>query len=770
MSKAAGNRTSKAGGTLPTLPAMNDWTAVAIIVAAVAVFFRDILLQNAFLWEDFLYQYYPNRTFAAVSMSMGQLPLWNPFTFNGVPFQADIQSALFYPPNMLLTLFVSGGQLNFYWLELQVIAHIMIGGVGMYFLAREFKLQSLPALFSGLVFALSGFMITHAIHQPIICQVAWFPIITLLFRRALLRSSVKYMIVGGLLLGMAVLAGFPQISLYFFFFLLLYFLFEFISTTGESGFRKASPMIPLAGGVVVIALALAALQLLPTIELAPQSQRAEITYTKSLEGSLSWTQLILGISPKFFGASGAAESTYWGPGVYWSYWETSFYLGIAGLVAILFAIPLARKNRNVAFFLGIIVFTLLYVTGDGFFLHKFFYSVVPGFSKFRSIGRLTILTTLAGALVAGFGMEEFLRRASGGSARVRNAIFAVAGVALVFWLAVNAGFLQPSGNAQAYEQVHAIASAAAITTLILSFVVAALLWFNAKGSIAAGMFCILLIAVQFIDINIFGSTQNNSPTSPREYYGRTSQLVDFIREQGKNELFRVNSRSQAGMVLDRNQGMVDRIYLMEGYTPLALQRMFPLSHDFEQLRNLSNVKYYVTTDEAQRSLRLAEATNYFPRAFMVYGVQVFSDEATEKAYLTGPEYNPARAAVLEEQPVSVPADTAFTHDWTASMTSYGLDAMTIDITTPKDGYCVLSEIYYPGWHARIDGNEVPLYRADWCLRAFPVPAGKHHVDVAFEPAPFRRGLWITVITLVCSIAGLVITMKRRPAPATTPEA
>ena len=100
------------------LPEIKDWHAIVAICLSAAIFFRDILLQKAFFWEDFLYQYYPNRFFAAVSMSRGELPLWNPFTFNGTPFQADMQSALFYIPNLLLTFFVSDGRLSAFWVEL----------------------------------------------------------------------------------------------------------------------------------------------------------------------------------------------------------------------------------------------------------------------------------------------------------------------------------------------------------------------------------------------------------------------------------------------------------------------------------------------------------------------------------------------------------------------------------------------------------------------------------------------------------------------------
>src|SRR5207248_4800340 len=122
--------------------------------------------------------------FAATSLANHELPLWNPYVFGGMPFQADIQSAIFYVPNLLLTAFVSGGHLPYYALEVMILAHFWVAGVSMYFLAKELGLEPVFALFSGLVFSLSGFMIAHAVHPVFVEEVAWLPLIVLLFHRA----------------------------------------------------------------------------------------------------------------------------------------------------------------------------------------------------------------------------------------------------------------------------------------------------------------------------------------------------------------------------------------------------------------------------------------------------------------------------------------------------------------------------------------------------------------------------------------------------------
>src|SRR5258708_31695506 len=103
-------------------PRIKDWQAVAILGIAVAVFFSGILIQHTFLWDDVLAQTYPFRAFAATSLANHELPLWNPYVFGGMPFPADIQSAIFYLPNLLLTLFVAGGRLPDYALDARTLA------------------------------------------------------------------------------------------------------------------------------------------------------------------------------------------------------------------------------------------------------------------------------------------------------------------------------------------------------------------------------------------------------------------------------------------------------------------------------------------------------------------------------------------------------------------------------------------------------------------------------------------------------------------------
>jgi uncharacterized membrane protein YfhO len=74
---------------------------------------------------------------------------------------------------------------------------------------------------------------------------------------------------------------------------------------------------------------------------------------------------------------------------------------------------------------------------------------------------------------------------------------------------------------------------------------------------------------------------------------------------------------------------------------------------------------------------------------------------------------------------------------------------------------VLSEIYYPGWVAYIDGVRARVQRANWNLRTVPMPAGTHRVLVRFEPGSFLNGMAITALTLLIALGVLTWAFVRR---------
>jgi uncharacterized membrane protein YfhO len=129
--------------------------------------------------------------------------------------------------------------------------------------------------------------------------------------------------------------------------------------------------------------------------------------------------------------------------------------------------------------------------------------------------------------------------------------------------------------------------------------------------------------------------------------------------------------------------------------------------------------------------------------------------------LKSPQFDIRTAAVLEEQPpVTLPPLTS-APQWKTEITRYRNNTIDLTVDTEREGLLILSETYYPGWKATVDGQETPMYRADYNLRSLFVPAGKHTVALQFQPASFARGAMITLATLALCCTGIIIPSLRR---------
>jgi hypothetical protein len=247
--------------------------------------------------------------------------------------------------------------------------------------------------------------------------------------------------------------------------------------------------------------------------------------------------------------------------------------------------------------------------------------------------------------------------------------------------------------------------------------------------------------------------------NPASYFSQSEQLVGFLKQEGEKEIFRVSTRNSQGMIMDRNQGMIDRLFTMEGYAPLALQRSsFPMT--MQQWVDILNIKYRTVTNEQTHAISLTQTDSYFQRAFFLYNVHVVHNEEELIAYIKSPAFDHRITAVLEKDPGRSLQTPLTPPTWKTRISGYTNNEISIETETSHDGVLVLSEMYYPGWNAYVDGRETELFQADYNLRGLFVGKGSHHIDVRFEPPPYKRGALLTVIALVVCVLGFFISGSR----------
>jgi uncharacterized membrane protein YfhO len=122
-----------------------------------------------------------------------------------------------------------------------------------------------------------------------------------------------------------------------------------------------------------------------------------------------------------------------------------------------------------------------------------------------------------------------------------------------------------------------------------------------------------------------------------------------------------------------------------------------------------------------------------------------------------------KKVVLEETPLFAPDTSTTGANWNCSITKYSLNAITMNVSTPKNGLLILSEIYFPAWKAMVDGKPVPLYLADYALRAIPIEKGNHEVSCYYSTEVFNKGLVLSVLSLLATLGFLIggILSKRK---------
>jgi hypothetical protein len=150
-----------------------------------------------------------------------------------------------------------------------------------------------------------------------------------------------------------------------------------------------------------------------------------------------------------------------------------------------------------------------------------------------------------------------------------------------------------------------------------------------------------------------------------------------------------------------------------------------------------------------------------PRAWVVHQVQIIpgDDQAVER--LSDERFAPFDTAILPEPlgaplPGTVESAGASAVRWEIREPGH----LQLEVDTPSDGLLVLGEVFYPGWLSYVDGKPAPMLRADLALRAVPVPAGQHRVEMIYRPWTVPVGIIISALTLGCVFAASWVLVKR----------
>src|SRR4029434_3218448 len=151
----------------------------------------------------------PMRVLLGRMLAQGFWPLWNPYTFAGMPLLAAIQPGVLYPTNWLFAVLTPGAAMN---VVVILIYHTSL--IGAYCYARSLGVARLGSLITGMAFAFGGFMIGHLEQTNFVAAAAWLPwtvlVVEKLYRSGNWRESWRWVAVGSVVIALQVFAGLPQ--------------------------------------------------------------------------------------------------------------------------------------------------------------------------------------------------------------------------------------------------------------------------------------------------------------------------------------------------------------------------------------------------------------------------------------------------------------------------------------------------------------------------------------------------------------------------------
>lgn len=782
------------------------WLTAGIFVLVTVILFGEFIFSDRMLYGgDTLALGYMARAFFAEQLAAGDFPLWNPRLLGGIPFIEALSAGdSIYPTSLLYYIMEPYRALG--W---KLVLHVLAGGFFMYGWARGLGLERSAATLGGLAWLMAPVIVTLVLPgndgKLMVSSLA--PLVFWAADSVLRSPSGR---TGAGLAGAVALASLTtqfQTAYFLFGSVGAYAVFRSVRVwRGRGHGARGSGQLRIAllrFGLFLLCAALgagiASVQLIPAAEYVTESSRRiattlDATPEEALAYSSSWSlhpEEVAGlVVPEFVGNSGAdadwARGTYWGRNAFKGNHE---YLGIPVLLLAMFALFGQRRRALRWFMAAMSLLWLLFALGTHTPVWRLFYEVVPGISLFRVPSISAFLVSFGVTTLFALGVDDLVREAPSrvGFFRTRrgHALLGCLGLLVIGFLLQSTGALGRMWTTLVYPDVGqrglaALSAAAPFITrgfgvaVLLAALTIAALWagLERKMPLTAALAALgLLVALDlgrvdraFIDTwdyHAWAATDNNT----RFLQGR--------RESGPP--FRVADLRGDDQNVDLAMFGLD---LFAGHHPNDLARYRQLlgleasrregtNTRHQNVLRLMNVKYLVWPEGAyggppyEGALRMSsaqtnrglEAVYAYPgleRAWLAGATMVLDDDRALERILSR-DFDPASEAVLSAPvPLAPVADASGSVEW--EMDTPGHRRLTVRSGGPA--LLVVSENWFPGWEAEVDGRSTPVHRVNLTLQAVEIPGpGEHSVTLRFTAPSVQTALRITI---VCGLATLLV--------------
>lgn len=771
--------------------------------------------------NDATFLFVPHHAHVVAALARtGRLPQWDDSGFAGRPMVGNPQGGLFYPAVWLAWLWWSPAALG--WLT---VGHLVGAGAGVYLLMRTLGAGRCGATVAAGCFQASPYLLGHTFegHYPHVWAACWYPWAFWAYARARAGSRLAWLALPAVL-ALCLLTGHPQEAYYLALALGAWGVADAIGLARSGSRRAAALRLAMWGGVGVLAIGLAGVELLPDMA----AQQWALRGNQLVLGKISHYQLhVLNLFQLLTPAALGGPADYFGPD---NYWETVLSIGLVPLFLSVVAVARHPDRPLVRGWSLLVVTTVVFAAGRKLGLFPLLFAFVPGMNRFRVAARSLFLASLGASALAGLGVEALRQRTSlsdpwgwlsrtlGKSAPAMLAVL----LALFSVQVLTRGTAPAQQPAPARRLLTQRETRRALRSLpapkyrgaeaAARVVESGVFWlalFGTAGLVAAarlrperrGLWAAALGSLALVELGLHGhglirvapperflgpdpisaalAAARPPITGPFRIRARDTLYHDLRAASNGFEKININDSFQLQCSADLYQVLYPLLY-----PPPPLDRNVPMAEAAANYRRAvqqavldrMSIAFLVSDHvEAEPSWPLV-ATGSFdgspfavhrnptavPRAYVVPRALPSADDPA--AILSQMRDVDPRAAVLMLDDILPPTGPrqAFRP---AQWCSNDPDRVVVQVATEAPGYLVVADTWLPGWTATDNGRRVPVLLGNHAQRVVPLAsAGTHKVILRYAAVGFVRGLALSLVSaglLAVTVFAVILTTRRK---------
>jgi uncharacterized membrane protein YfhO len=676
---------------------------------------------------------YIEKSLIAESFKKFQLPLWNPYSYSGIPLLANFHSGVFNPFNYLMVFL---GNING-WTAM-IICQTLGSLLSMFLFLKTLKKSSSASLIGSILYAFSGFSTVWLLYATTGYILMWLPVIFLFIEKYFQNYNLKYLFPLPLLIFLLMSTGHVQLFIYCQFLIGSYIIWKIFRI-------KINLLTTIIGFIVVYILSfgLMSIQILPTYDLTQKSIRISENFIQSANfGLLPLSKTITLFAPDFFG--NPTTYNYWG---FFDYNETILYVSILGLMSLIYAIYNFKHLSNEKFFLILSLISLLLIFDNP--ISKLIYLFKIPIISTSAAGRMAIIFTFCiSVLTAVFidhlfslNFKKFLHYFWG------LLVYLLITILIVSVLKLN--FNDPNINT-AFRNL-------AFPSLIFLFNIFAIICFKNKN-ISKTLICFILI----LDLFRFG--WKYLPFVEQKMVYPSTPLIEFLKNQPG--FFRIEKEN--GALLPPNTWAAYHLSSSSGYEPMAISqytdfynKTLNFAPDYANSSRYSELSHYDASKLGEFNVKYLIAFKYDDHYKISANGKFLNPEINLHDWQKVYEEN--NLVILENKLFQPRVRFSDNSDpkGTLKITNYQSNQIDIQYQSSNPNTIILTNTWESGWTAKLNSQTIPISIFNQTFDSIKVPAGKGTINLKYYPKSLALGKILFYISLaIYFIIVLIFLIKK----------